>query len=72
MDAVAEIIIERLDRIERRLEAMKVPEVAGLTVAAFASRTGLSRNTIFRRIAAGEIAKKSGRIPHSELRKFLS
>lgn len=65
-------IDEKLDAIMRRLDAMKLPEQPGLTCVAFAKAAGISRTTLGRRLADGTIAKKNGKIPHSELRKFLS
>lgn len=71
MDSSVEII-RRLDRIEQRLSQMTMPRMPDLSVAAFAKMAGLSRNTVFKRIADGTIAKRNGRVPVSELRKFAS
>lgn len=72
LEALGELILAKLDDLTRRLDAMKVPELPGLTVVEFAKRVGLHPTTVSRRIADGTIAKKNGRIPASELRKFLS
>jgi predicted DNA-binding protein (UPF0251 family) len=67
-----ETVDEKLDAIMRRLDAMKLPDHPGLTGPQFAKAAGISRTTVGRRLADGTIVRKNGRIPHSELRKFLS
>jgi len=65
-------IREQLGRIERLVMAAIAKPEPAMTVRAFAKRVKLSRNTIQRRIAAGKVRKENGRIPASQLSKFLS
>jgi hypothetical protein len=64
--------METLARIERRLNAMKAPEVADMTKTEFAKKAGISVDTLRRRIADATVITRNGRVPASELRKFLS
>ena len=70
MDAISEIK-GTLHLILRKLAELK-PERKPLTRAEFARKTGYSYSTIIRRIEAGEIKLRDGRIPASELDKYLS
>lgn len=70
--AVLAKLDEKLSDVLARLDALKVPEQPGLSVVAFAKKAGVSKNTIFRKINSGDVIKKNGRVPYSELRKFLS
>jgi hypothetical protein len=60
-----------LDLILRKLSALE-PKRAPLTRAAFAKATGYSYKTICRKIDAKELKLKDGRIPASELDRYLS
>jgi len=72
MDTTLTDIKAHLDRLERLLVEAITPKKPGLTVKEFSKQSGLSRTTVFRRLEAGTIRKEKGRIPHSELRKYLS
>jgi response regulator of citrate/malate metabolism len=65
-------LMATMQRIEKFLMAAIQTKQAPLTVKAFAQRVGMGRETIRRRIKAGLIRKQGGRIPASELSKFLS
>jgi len=59
----------RMARIEERLSRLCPPEKP-MRINEFAERVGLSRWAIQTRIRNGEILKKGGLIPASELRRF--
>jgi len=59
----------RVARLEARL-IDPYSQVTPMTVSAFARRVGLDRKAVIRRINNGEIVRKLGRIPPSELAKF--
>jgi excisionase family DNA binding protein len=65
-------VIEKLDRIERMVVDALAPKQPALTITEFAKRVGVHRNTIIKRIAAGKLRKEQGRLPASQLSKFLS
>lgn len=62
-------LLRGIDRRLREIEGLRSPN---LTIVAFAERAGVSAKTVSRRIAAGEVVKRNGRVPASELSKFLS
>jgi hypothetical protein len=64
-------IRDSLGLILRKLAALE-PKRAPLTRAAFATAVGLSYKTICRKVDAGEIKIKDGRIPASELDSYLT
>ena len=70
-DAMAEL----LDDLERRLAKRRLKEIeAPLSVKKFAERCGDSVDTIYRKIAAGQLRTVPGigkkKIPASELEKY--
>lgn len=64
-------IRDSLGLILRKLKSLE-PKRAPLTRAAFAKATGLSYKTICRKVDAGELKLKDGRIPASELDGYLT
>lgn len=71
MTEVAEIKC-MLEVVLRRLDQLAPKNRPPLTRQAFAQATGYSYKTICRKVESGEIRTKDGRIPASELDKFLS
>lgn len=65
-------ILAVLDRMLEKIEAMAEPKNPPLTRCAFAKKVGRNRCTIAQWIKDGRILTRNGRIPHSELKKFLS
>lgn len=59
----------KLDDVLRRLSFFGEPD---LTVTEFAKRAGRSRTTIHEKIKQFQIVTRDGRIPVSELKKFVS
>jgi hypothetical protein len=57
--------------VMRKLKDLE-PKRAPLTRAAFAKATGYSYKTICRKVESGNITEKDGRIPASELDRYLS
>jgi predicted transcriptional regulator len=55
--------------LRRDLENEKLP---GLTATAFAEKAGISETTVYRMLARGELRRVKGKIPHEQLRPFLS
>lgn len=70
---VEQQLLARLDRIER-LVVKALPPVLepALTKKEFAKRAGIGRTTLYRRIEERRVRTEQGRIPASELSKFLS
>ncbi len=62
----------QLARIEAKVDALVEKPKAHLTRRDFAKLANLSPRTVSRKIDAGLILTVKGRIPHSELRKFVS
>lgn len=60
-----------LEVILRQLAALK-PQRKPLTQTEFAKAAGYSRRSIYQKVQAGEIRVVDGRIPASELDRFLS
>lgn len=65
-------IMRSVERLETLVVQAIQPKQPGLTVTAFCKQTGMSRTTAHKKISDGLIRKEKGRIPYSELRKFLS
>lgn len=61
-----------LSEVMRRLDLLVAVQEADLTITAFAKKANLSRTTIYQKIRKHRILTRNGRIPHSELRKFVS
>lgn len=66
--SMLEVALRRIDDLHKLLE----PKQAPVTVAEFAKRVRVHPNTVHRWIAAGTVTKQDGRIPYSELRRFLT
>ena len=71
MTELLQQILGTQEIILRKLAALE-PQRAPLTRAAFAKKTGFSYKTICRKVDAKEIKVKGGRIPASELDRYLS
>jgi hypothetical protein len=63
---------EWLARIEAKLDSLGAQPKPHLTQVKFAKLAGLSRTTVRAKIDANQIRTEKGRIPYSELRKFVS
>lgn len=63
-------LIARMDDVLSKIEFLFQTEARPMTVKEFASRVGVDRKTIYTRIRAGQIVRKLGRVPHSELAKY--
>ena len=63
---------DQLIRIEAKVDALAGKPKPHLTRVEFAKLAKLSPRTVSRKIDAGLILTEKGRIPHSELRKFVS
>lgn len=67
------VLIGMLEVVLRKLDDLTNEKKAALTICAFAKKSGYSRWTIQRKIKEGEIAtNRDGRIPYSELRRYVS
>lgn len=67
-----EHLSSKVDRLLVMVTEALTPKQPSLTAVDFARLSGLSRDTVHRKIKDGQIIKQKGRIPYSELRKFLS
>lgn len=62
----------KLDEVIRRLDALATKPKPHLSRVEFAGAANLSVRTVQRKINRGLIRTEKGRIPFSELRKFVS
>lgn len=66
------ILQAQLDRIEAKVDALTAKPKPHLTRIEFAELAGISRWTVYAYINSGRIRTEKGRIPRTELEKFVS